>query len=80
MAVVVGDERAHWVHEARHLFLGVGTHRAPRPSSADVGVDQIRNRKLQMHACAHKRVSVFTVINHFFRTGLGEAFDRLRAR
>ena len=34
-------------------------HRAQRPSPADVGVDQIRTKKLQNHACAHKRVSVF---------------------
>jgi len=39
-------------------------YRAQRPSPADVGKDQTRNKKLQIHACAHKRVSVFTVINH----------------
>ena len=39
-------------------------HRAQRPSPADVGVDQIRNKKLQIHACAHKRVYVFTVTDH----------------
>ena len=34
---------------------------------ADIGKDQTRNNKLQIHACAHKRVSVFnlaTMINH----------------
>ena len=63
-----------------------GSETLPEPSPADVGVDQIRNKKLQIHACAHKRVSVFTVINPhhwkrpFSSDGLGEAFDRLRAR
>ena len=49
---------------AFHCAGGQETHRAPRASPADVGVDQIRNKKLQIHACAHKRVSVFTVITH----------------
>ena len=72
---------------AFHCAGGQETHRAQRASPADVGVDQIRNKKLQIHACAHKRVSVFAVINphHWkrplFRAGLGEeAVDRLRAR
>ena len=30
----------------------VVAHRAPRPSPADVGVDQLRNKKLQIHAYA----------------------------
>ena len=57
-----------------------------RPSPADVrvGVDQLRNKILQFHAC--EKVQVFTVINPhhwkrpFSSDGLGEAFDRLRAR
>ena len=40
-----------------------------RPSPADVGVDQIRNKKLQIHACAHKRVYVFTMTDHQRRKG-----------
>ena len=49
--------------------LSVPTHRAHRPSPADEGVDQIRNKKLQIHACAHKRVLVFTVTDHHLRKG-----------
>ena len=73
------------VYEVNWMFpLYLISHRAHRPSPADEGVDQIRNKKLQIHACAHKRVSVFTVTDHqrrkgpFFDAGLGEAFDRLR--
>ena len=44
--------------------VGLGSHRTHRPSPADEGVDQIRNKKLQIHACAHKRVYVFTVTDH----------------
>ena len=57
------SDRRFWRREAGH------THRAHRPSPADEGVDQIRNKKLQIHACAHKRVYVFTVINQCLRKG-----------
>eukprot|EP01048_Picozoa_sp_COSAG05_P000013 COSAG05_NODE_1_length_66591_cov_307.301581_13_plen_77_part_00 len=48
----------------RYIYLT-----APTASPADEGVDQIRNKKLQIHACAHKRVSVFTVISHSLPKG-----------
>ena len=57
------DRMAESIYRSLFPSAHLLTHRAPRPSPADVGVDPIRNKTLQIHACAHKRVSVFTVIN-----------------
>jgi len=55
---------AGWLAVNQSTPRAFTAHRAQRPSPADAGVDQIRNKKLQIHACAHKRVSVFTVTDH----------------